>query len=142
MSWREIRPIALGLVWRDDELLLQRYDGEETFYRPLGGGLEFEERARDALVREFREELDREVTPIEQLGVLENVFTFEGTPGHEVVFVFEAEFADDGAYEQETFEGLEDDGPGRFTASWEPVSQFIDGEATLYPDGLVGLLDD
>ncbi|WP_267640295.1 NUDIX hydrolase [Haloarchaeobius amylolyticus] len=141
MSWRDIRPTALGLIWRDDELLLQRYDAAETFYRPLGGGLEFGEQARDALVREFHEELDREVVPRDRVGVLENVFTFEGTPGHEVVFVFEAEFADDGAYEQETFEGVEDDGSGTFTASWEPVSRFVEGSATLYPDGVVDLLD-
>ncbi|WP_435333584.1 NUDIX hydrolase [Haloarchaeobius sp. TZWWS8] len=142
MSWREIRPIAVGIVRREgDEILVQRYDGDdETFFRPLGGGLEFGERADEALMREFREELDEDVLPGERLAVLENVFEFEGEAGHEVVFVFEAHFANSDVYEREELAGVEDDGTGAFTAQWEPVSRFTDGDAVLYPGGLPELL--
>ncbi|WP_336359940.1 hypothetical protein [Haladaptatus sp. ZSTT2] len=47
MSWRKIRPVVLGLVRRNDEVLVGRgYDPEadEVFWRPLGGGMEFGER--------------------------------------------------------------------------------------------------
>ncbi len=56
----QIRVLALGIIWRGDELLLaEGYDPSkrQTFYRPLGGGVEFGERASDALIREFDEEL-------------------------------------------------------------------------------------
>ncbi|WP_435359070.1 NUDIX hydrolase [Haloarchaeobius sp. DFWS5] len=142
MDWRDIRPTALGIVRREgDEILVQRYEDDgEQFFRPLGGGLEFGERAADALVREFDEELDEAVVPGERLGVLENVFEFEETPGHEVVFVFEAHFADRSVYECEELAGFEDDGSGEFTARWEPMSRFTDGDDTLYPEGLPTLL--
>ena len=56
----EIRIVALGAVLRGDDLLVQedelRSTGE-TFYRLLGGGVEFGEHSRDAVVREFGEEL-------------------------------------------------------------------------------------
>ena len=66
MSWQDIRPLALAVVRRDEELLLaEHYDSAEeyTFYRPIGGGIEFGEHSRDAVRREFREELD-----VEQIG--------------------------------------------------------------------------
>jgi ADP-ribose pyrophosphatase YjhB (NUDIX family) len=73
----------------------------EIFYSPPGGGVEFGERAVDAARRELREELAAEVCGLTLLGVLENIFTFEGQPGHEIVFVFEARFADAALYERE-----------------------------------------
>ena len=55
-----IRPLALCIVKDGDRVLLG--DGfdpvkNETFYRFLGGGIEFREIAEKALKREFREEL-------------------------------------------------------------------------------------
>ncbi|WP_439027076.1 hypothetical protein [Haloarchaeobius sp. DT45] len=92
------------------------------------------------MTSDVREERDREVVPVERLGVLENVFTVEGDPGREVVFVFAAGFADEGVCDQETLEGFEDDGAGVFTANGEPVSRFSGAGATLYPEGLLDLV--
>lgn len=86
-----IRNIAVGLPVRDGHVLLsENHDRvrDLRFYRPLGGGIEFGETADEALRREFREELDVELDTVEPLGVLENIFTFEGHPGHEYVHVF------------------------------------------------------
>jgi|GEM_PF-6087287 NUDIX domain len=61
MNSGRIRALALALIWRGDELLLMEGDDpakRQTFYRPLGGGVEFGERARDAVIREFAEELE------------------------------------------------------------------------------------
>jgi 8-oxo-dGTP pyrophosphatase MutT (NUDIX family) len=69
-----IRVLALGIIWRGDELLLMEgYDPakRQTFYRPLGGGVEFGEPGRDALIREFNEELGAELANICYLGTLE-----------------------------------------------------------------------
>ncbi len=51
MSWRpppHIRALAIGVIRRGDELLV--YEGHDasknkTFYRPLGGGIDFGEPA-------------------------------------------------------------------------------------------------
>src|SRR5438552_18856672 len=105
-----IRPIAVCVLrhpQRPGHLLLEEgYDRvkREHFFRPLGGGIEFGERAQEALAREMREELDAALTDVRLLGVLENRFTFEGTPGHEVVFVFAAAFADRSLYEKSIFD--------------------------------------
>ena len=58
-KYKEIRPIVLGLCVRDNKLLVgEGYDKvkKQTFYRCLGGGIDFLEKSQDALKREFLEE--------------------------------------------------------------------------------------
>ncbi|UOZ11838.1 NUDIX hydrolase [Amycolatopsis sp. WQ 127309] len=134
-----IRPIALGVIWRGNALLV--FEGRddlkgETFYRPLGGGIEFGEASRDALKREFVEELAAEVTVGERIGVLENVYTWRGRQGHEIAFMFDAGFADSSLYERDEMEILDDPA----TARWVPFVDFRDGGKILYPRGLTELL--
>ncbi|MBC6435410.1 NUDIX domain-containing protein, partial [Nostoc sp. HG1] len=77
----EIRVITLGLI-RDGEriFLSEGYDPvkQGTFYRALGGGVEFGETSRAGLEREFQEEIQAELTNIKYLGCIENLFTFNG----------------------------------------------------------------
>jgi ADP-ribose pyrophosphatase YjhB (NUDIX family) len=134
-----IRTIALGIIWRGHSLLV--FEGHddvkgETYYRPLGGGVEFGETSADALQREFREELDAEIVVKERLGVLENVFAWRGRPGHEIAFLFDAAFVDPGFYEREAMKILDDPA----TARWVDVRDFRDGSKILYPHGLTELL--
>lgn len=63
------RTVALGIVTRGGYALVEEYCGEHsqgngTYYRPLGGTIEFGERSADTVVREFREELGAEVTVV------------------------------------------------------------------------------
>lgn len=108
---------------------------KERFFRPLGGAVEFDELAVDALRREIREELGLEIHNPVQLGVIENRFVYSGRPGHEIVFVFDASFADVLVYAQPTvmFQEPGRDGP----AEWLDLSAL---SAPLYPVGLVELL--
>lgn len=122
-SWRDVRPVALGIVRRDDEMLVaEAYDrtDDETFYRPVGGGLYSGEFARSAVVREFEEELDWRMAVEERLAVLENIFTFDGTSGHEYDLVFEVTPEDDAVFERDEFVG--------------------DSAPPLYPEGLRNVL--
>ncbi|MEU4524995.1 NUDIX hydrolase [Amycolatopsis sp. NPDC024027] len=134
-----IRPLALGIIWRGDALLV--FEGRddfkgETYYRPLGGGVEFGEGSKDALVREFGEELGAEIKVGDRLGVLENVFTWRDRRGHEIAFVFTAEFVDDSFYRRDEMKILDDPA----TARWVDVREFRDGSKILYPAGLLELL--
>jgi ADP-ribose pyrophosphatase YjhB (NUDIX family) len=136
-----IRPIAIVVFRRADGAVLVVPGLDEVkgqrFYRPLGGEIEFGELAADAARRELREEIDAEVDDLRLLGVFENVFTYRGHDGHELVWVFEARFADATLYDRETIEAREHD--ARFDAHWAPLAAFTP-ETPLYPDGLLGVL--
>jgi ADP-ribose pyrophosphatase YjhB (NUDIX family) len=135
-----IRVLALGIIWRGDELLLMEgYDPakRQTFYRPLGGGVEFGEPGRDALIREFNEELGAELANICYLGTLENIFTFDGQPGHEIILLFAAEFADEALSAHDNLGAVEDQ--ERIPTAWMRLADFTD-ETPLYPEGLCDLL--
>lgn len=138
-----IRPIAICAFRQDDRIFVfEGYDpfNDETFYRPLGGGIEFGEYSRDAVVREVREEVGREIVNLRYLGTLENVFTgCDGEPAHEIIMVYEGDFADSGMYATEAVEAVEDTG-ARFKALWMPLQDFRDGLSPLYPVGLLELL--
>jgi ADP-ribose pyrophosphatase YjhB (NUDIX family) len=85
-----VRTIVIGVAIRDDRILaVEGFDARkgERFYRPPGGGLDFGETSEEALRGEWREELDVELAETQYLGTLENVFTFERRPGHEVILV-------------------------------------------------------
>ncbi|WP_332899848.1 NUDIX hydrolase [Haladaptatus sp. CMSO5] len=143
MSWRKIRPVVLGLVRRNDEVLVGRgYDPEsdEVFWRPLGGGMEFGERSEDAVCREFREELDVELENVEFLTHIENRFSFDGERGHEIALVYEADVADDEVYEREAMTGYEEELDEEFEVRWLPVSEFEEGERILYPEELCDMV--
>ena len=134
-----IRPIALGLIRRRGQILVfEGHDDfkDETYYRPLGGGVEFGERSDEALKREFREELDADVKVGELLGVLENVFAWRGNPGHEIAFVYAAEFIDPELYAKDEMKILDDPA----TARWVDLDDFKSGDKILYPNGLTELL--
>jgi len=134
------RPLALA-IFRDGPRILvedsEAWDPRDRFYRPPGGGVEFGERAIEALRREMGEEFGAEISDVRQLGTLESIFEYQGRPGHEIVFVFEARFVDRSFYEAERIVGTEGDGV-RIEAIWIDVSAPLD--RPLYPDGMLALL--
>ncbi len=136
------RPLAICIFRKQDQIFVgELYDEskDEVFYRPLGGTIEFGEPAREAVKREIQEEIEAEVTNLRYLGALENLFTHEGAFGHEIVLVYEGDFADKAFYEAETVPAQEEDGM-KFIARWKPLQEFREGTAPLYPDGLLRLL--
>ncbi|PSQ19031.1 NUDIX hydrolase [Halobacteriales archaeon QS_9_67_17] len=140
---RRPRVHTVGIPRRDDELLVERYTtGEEPFYRPIGGGIEFGEHSHEAVVREFREETGYEVEPVELLGVAENVYEFAGTPGHEVSFVYEVAFVADDPYQRERLTVDEASDEETRTATWHTPADLRSGPEPCYPTGLFDLLAD
>ncbi|HET7228387.1 MAG TPA: NUDIX hydrolase [Longimicrobium sp.] len=142
MPQPHIRPKAVCVVRRGAEILVcgavDAVKGE-TFYGPLGGGIEFCEHAADAVCREMMEELGAELADVRLLGVLENIFTYQGRPGHEIVFVFIGRFADASLYERDELRWTESDGT-EWRAEWLPLGHFAPGGPPLYPTGIVDLL--
>ena len=85
----------------------------------------------------MREELAVELGPVELLQVVENIFHYEGSSGHEIVFLYAAEIADRSFYDREHPGTVLDSDS---TVVWLPVKDVTEGRAILYPDGLVDLL--
>ena len=135
-----IRPISLAVPRRGEDLLVFEYHDPtrgQTFYRPLGGGIDFGESAESAVRRELREELGVELLDVRRLGVLENIFHGFGRDGHEVAFIFGCRLADPSFYERDFVgEVLDDAGT---EVMWRALSSFTD-ERPLYPHGLKDLL--
>lgn len=137
----KIRPIALALiVHRDRIFVMECFDKvkNETFYRPLGGGIEFGETGEVALKREFIEEMNAELTSVEFLKMFENIFVFDGIEGYEIVLFYQAEFKDKDHYLQEEISCNESGVP--FIAKWVRIVKFTSSTRLLYPDGLVEYL--
>ncbi|WP_046213555.1 NUDIX hydrolase [Paenibacillus wulumuqiensis] len=138
-----IRAVALAIIRRNkDQILVQEIispDCSTTFYRPIGGTIEVGENSQVTLVREIKEELNQEVEEPNLVAVIENIFKVEEI-GHEIDFIYEAEFKDRTLYNREEFEGIE--GKELFKAIWKPINDFVKTEESikLVPDGLLEFL--
>lgn len=131
----EIRVLALGLIRDGDRVFISEgYDPvkQQAFYRVLGGGVDFGENSRDALQREFQEEIQAELTNINYLGCMENLFTFNGQPGHEILFIYECDFVDPQFYHLEQIVFAE--GERKKRALWVEIDRFKSGELKLVPE--------
>ncbi|MGB3510817.1 MAG: NUDIX hydrolase [Microcoleaceae cyanobacterium] len=133
-----IRVLALGLIRDGDRIFIsQGYDSvkEEIFYRVMGGGIDFGEYSRDALEREFQEEIQAELINIKYLGCIENIFVFNGEQRHELIQLYKCDFADQKFYqiEQLTFSEKE----RKKTALWVSIDRFKSGELKIVPENFL-----
>jgi 8-oxo-dGTP pyrophosphatase MutT (NUDIX family) len=139
MDTTRIRPIAICLFRHENRILLS--EGFDTikqtyFYRPLGGGIEYGESSREAIVREVQEELAAEIENVQLIDVLENIFIYQGRQGHEIVFVFDAEFSDKSLYELDEIDAYEQEANVRFKAKWHSLDELEKKGGKLVPENL------
>jgi 8-oxo-dGTP pyrophosphatase MutT (NUDIX family) len=130
----EIRVLALGIIKKGDRTFIsQGYDPikQQTFYRAMGGGVDFGETSLEALQREFQEEIQAELTNIHYLGCIENLFTFNGKQGHEILQIYQSDFVDPKFYQLENLVFAE--GERQKTALWVEITRFKSGELKLVP---------
>lgn len=139
----EIRAKAVAVCRHDGRVLVERgYDrvADSRFYRAIGGHIDFGERAAQTVVREWREEYGLTLEDPRLLGVVENLFTYEGRPGHEIVFAFEGRVAEREVYGRDEVVGVDPDGK-RHEAAWIALDDLAaDGAIPLSPNGLLALL--
>jgi ADP-ribose pyrophosphatase YjhB (NUDIX family) len=143
--WRpaqKLRVISIGIFRRDDYVLAGPvYDdqGQIKGWRPLGGEVEFGETAADALRRELREETGQEITDLQLLGPLENIYQHHGDTGHELVMVYQARFVEEQIYQADQLSFAEQDGI-ELHAKWIPIAKAKAGRVALFPEGLADML--
>lgn len=136
-----IRMIALGLLQRPcGRILLDKgFDKikQENFYRLLGGGVEFGEKGAEALVREFREEIGKDIEVTEFIYTSENIFEWNGKKGHELALIYTCRFKNAEDYAQEEIRGVENENNH---SVWRSVEEIHAEGAQLYPEEIVNLL--
>lgn len=132
-KFNEIRPIVLGMVKRDNKILVSKgYDKakSEEFYRSIGGGIEFLENSQDALKREFKEELGIDINIGEFLGISENIFTYNGKNAHEIILFYDVSISD--LDYKEKYHIIDDN--CETDAMWIDIDKFKNKELKLYPE--------
>jgi len=123
---------AMCLIEHNGKLLLNKgYDSvkNETFFRIIGGGINFGEKSEEAVRREVREELNSEIENPHFLTVIENIFIYEEEKGHEVTLLYKADLLNKGIYKKESIPTDNE----RFPAEWVSISNILKGKAILYP---------
>jgi 8-oxo-dGTP pyrophosphatase MutT (NUDIX family) len=146
----DIRFVALGAVRRDGdsgdgaELLVSEGTLPETgeqYYRLLGGGVEFGEHSREAVAREFEEELGVEFADPTHVGSFERVFTYDGQTEHEVWRVYDGDIAEDWPYDRDSFSFVEPEDGSEGLARWLPLTRLRDDDTTFYAPEVLDALD-
>jgi len=137
-----IRVKALGLIKDCDRIFVSGCDEpvkQKTFYRALGGSVEFGETSLAALQREFQEEIQAELTNIQHLACIESLFTYLGEPHHEIIQLYQADFVDPTFYQLEKLPFVDGDNPPGI-AEWIHRDRFLSGELWLVPEACLNYL--
>ncbi|MDR1476870.1 MAG: NUDIX domain-containing protein [Rickettsiales bacterium] len=122
MTEGKIRPIVVAAIKRPDNRYLVNIGEAEgrKWFRMLGGGIKFGETAEEALIREFKEELGADIIVGKKIEAYESIFIYKGKKGHEIVFVYEAEFADKSLYDMDRIPMIEEAFKDEY-ALWIPL---------------------
>lgn len=130
----KIRIKAMCLLHNDGKILAAKgFDKikNENFYRVLGGSVNFFETSEAGVRREIQEELASEIENLKLVDVIENMFTYEGNKGHEIVFLYSGNLVRKELYSQNPIRVVED--TYEFDAEWISTKNVVDGNITLYP---------
>lgn len=103
---------SMLIVRNGNKLLFSRgYDEikKQAFLRPLGGHVEFGETGVETIKREMLEEVGCEALDVRFVSAIENLFTYNGEQGHEIILVYEGKLANESLYKKDSFAFMEGD---------------------------------
>ncbi|MGF3056656.1 NUDIX domain-containing protein [Microbacterium sp. YY-01] len=102
------------------------------FHRLIGGSVELGATHKDAIIREVREELGAQIIDLQHLGIIENIFRFNGEVGHEIVALYTGTLNPAPVEDGGTL--TESDGTV-VPVVWRPIEN-ADPAVPLYPAGI------
>lgn len=132
-KFKEIRPIVLGIAKRDNKILVSEgYDKvrDQKFYRCLGGGIEFLETSKEALKREYKEELGIDIVIEDFCGIAENIFTYKGKKAHELILFYNIKIKENDI--KDKYHVIDDN--SETDAFWIDIDEFKRGDKILHPE--------
>jgi len=132
-KFKEIRPVVLGIAMDKNKILVSEgYDKikKQTFYRCLGGGIEFLETSQEALKREYKEELDIDIIVEDFRGISENIFTYQGKKAHELILFYNIKIQEKDI--KEKYHIIDDN--CEIDAYWVDVNEFKHNKKIIYPE--------
>ncbi|OIN66921.1 NUDIX hydrolase [Exiguobacterium sp. KRL4] len=97
---------AAAVIVKEDHLLIHR-NVRDDFWALPGGRIQMMEHGEQAIIREIKEELGKEVHVKQFLSAQENFFEYEGIQFHEVAFFYEVELMTLETLTLEPFHGIE-----------------------------------
>lgn len=83
-----------GLIIQNDKILVHK-NINKNHYGLLGGRISIGENSTDAIIREVKEELGKDVKVKKYLATIENFFSTTNSKFHEILFVYQIEFVND-----------------------------------------------
>ncbi|MSU56544.1 MAG: NUDIX domain-containing protein [Candidatus Taylorbacteria bacterium] len=125
---------AMLIVRNGDKLLFSRGDDtvkKESFLRPLGGHVEFGETGAVTIRREMQEEVGCDALDVRYVSTIENIFSYNGKQGHEIILMYEGKLADVSLYRKEKFMFME--GERETEAGWFSKADVEKENIPIYP---------
>jgi len=126
-------------LFRNNNMILvsENWDTKtkENYYRPLGGKVEFGEHTIETIKREIKEELGSQIVDVKLETICENIFVCDGLNDHEIMYIYDAKFLDQGMYLKNIFEITESDG-SKYKALWININEIKNRKMRLVPEPL------
>ena len=135
-KFKEIRPIVVGIVKKDNKILGMpglKKETNQKYVRLIGGGVEFLEPLEVALKREFKEELNVDIKVNEYLGFEDSIIVYDGKDAHEHVFLYEIDVLADLKNEY-NYEEITDEGEKLHqNVCWFDIEDIKSGKILIFP---------
>ncbi|MFM0305601.1 NUDIX domain-containing protein [Paraburkholderia sediminicola] len=108
---------AAAVIYQDEYVLLHQVEGEDFWCLP-GGRVEPGEHASQTVIREMQEEVGASVHIEKTLCIVENFFSYNGRPNHEIGFYFVARLESGSTLLDLAVSHQGSEGSKRLTFSW------------------------